>query len=150
MLPVAGEFLTDRCQNCYTKLFRFPDDLVWAPETRTWYSLCDQCLGYLEHRGFSFIRHRHMASDDPKMSYLVLARDKSPIDDIITAQPMTERSENIFMEKNADGTQTMCFKPKEPYIRRYVTIPRRQLKRKKAVSWDPERWFWSERGYPHE
>lgn len=61
-----------------------------------------------------------------------------PSDQIVAVQPMTARSENIFMEKNADGTQTMCFKPSTPYNWRYVLRPVVKLERRRSSGWDPE------------
>lgn len=77
----------------------------------------------------------------PKSLSMPIVRHKLPslnTDDIVAAQPMTARNENIFMEKNADGTQTMCFKPSKPYDWRYVLRPVVKLERRRSSGWDPE------------
>lgn len=77
----------------------------------------------------------------PKSLSMPIVRHKLPslnTDDIVSAQPMTARSENVFMEKNSDGTQTMCFKPSTPYNWRYVLRPVVRLERRRSSGWDPE------------
>jgi len=59
-------------------------------------------------------------------------------DQIVAVQPMTARSENVFMERNADGTQTMCCKPSTPYNWRYVLRPVVKLARRRLSGWNPE------------
>jgi hypothetical protein len=77
----------------------------------------------------------------PKSMSMPIVKHKLPslnTDDIVSAQPMTARSENVFMEKTADGTQTMCFKPSKPYDWRYVLRPVVKLERRRSSGWDPE------------